>query len=91
MVGDAEATLTLKADPSHCRSALLYYSLFVHEKCHLPVLEGLRAKGIDSVPFRLKHLQQNQHSVPVVRALVWMLVLMYFRACATHTLLCLLL
>lgn len=60
MAREAEVTLTLKADPSHCRSALLCYSVFVYEKCHLPILEGLWARGIDSVPFRLKHLLQAQ-------------------------------
>lgn len=87
MAWEAEVTLTLKADPSHYRSALLCYIVFVYEKCHLPVPVGLWARGIDSVPFTLKHPRQAQDTVPVV----WMLRLMSFRACATRTLLCLLL
>ena len=60
MAREVEVTLTLKADPSHCRSALLCYSVFVYEKCHLPILECVWAQGMDSVPFRLKHLLQAQ-------------------------------
>lgn len=41
-----------------CRSALLCYSVFVHEKCHLPVLEGLWAYSRRSA---LKHCLKAQH------------------------------
>jgi succinate dehydrogenase hydrophobic anchor subunit len=54
MAGDAGVTLPLKADPFLLQKCTLVLQCFVHEKCYLPVLEGLWAQSSSSVPFWLE-------------------------------------